>query len=532
RLVGYRLLAFGHAAADVHEATTDADIPAPAPRVVERARSGRDQPADDHVLLQAAQVVLQATNRRFRQHAGRLLERGRRDERLRRQRRLGDAEQHRLEPGRDLARLFRPLVHIRDARAVELLAAQQRGVAAVGDFDLAQQLANDHLDVLVVDVHALQPVHVLDLAHQVVRQRLHALQAQDVVRVRLAVRDDFAALHVFAFEDVEVAPLRNQLFVLLALLVGDDQAALALRFLTEGHRAGVLREDRRVLRLARLEQIRDARQTAGDVASLRGLLRDARDDVADRHFRAVVEAHDCARGQRVHRWNVGVRERDFLALGIRQAHDRTQVLAAARTLLRIHHDRARQTRDLVDLALHRQAFDEVLELDETRHLGHDRVRVRIPGRHDLAGADRIAVADGDDRAVRDLVALALTTEFVDHAELAGARGRDPVTLLVMHRLQVVQTRCALALRFDRVRRCRSRRRATDVERTHRQLRARLTDRLGRDHADRFAQVDAMTAREVASVALRAHAVARLARDRRAHLHLVDAFLLEQLHQLF
>src|SRR6185503_10984475 len=404
RLVGYRLLAFDTAAADVHEAATRADIPAPAPRVVERARSGRDQPADDHVLLQAAQVVLQAADRRFRQHAGRLLERSRRYERLRRQRRLGDAQQHRLQSRRNLALLLDALVHVRDPGTIQLLAAQQRGVAGVGDFDLPQHLANDHLDVLVVDLHALQPVHVLDLAHQVVGQRLDALQTQDVVRVRLAVRDHFAALHVLAFEDVEVAPLRNQLFVLLALLIGDDQAALALRFLAERHRAGVLREDRRVLRLAGLEQIRDARQTAGDVASLRGLLRDTRDDVADGHFRAVLQAHDRARGQRVHGRNVGVREGDFLALGIRQAHDRTQILAAAGALLRIHHDRARQARDLVDLALHRQAFDEVLELDEARHFGHDRVGVRVPGRHDLARADRIAVADGDDRAVRDLVA--------------------------------------------------------------------------------------------------------------------------------
>ena len=41
----------------------------------------------------------------------------------------------------------------------------------IGDFDLAQHLANDHLDVLVVDPHTLQAVNVLDFAHQVVGQR-------------------------------------------------------------------------------------------------------------------------------------------------------------------------------------------------------------------------------------------------------------------------------------------------------------------------------------------------------------------------
>ena len=46
----------------------------------------------------------------------------------------------------------------------------------------------------------------------------------------------------------------------------------------------------------------------------------------------------------------------------------------------------------------------------------------------------------------------------------------------------------------------SRRRATDVERTHRELRARLADRLRGDDADRLADVDRAAAREVASVA--------------------------------
>ena len=195
---------------------------------------------------------------------------------------------------------------------------------------------------------------------------------------------DFAALHVLAFEHVQLAPLRNQLLVLLALLVGDDQAPLALGFLAEADRARVLGEDRRVLRLAGLEQVRDARQTAGDVAGLRGFLRDTRDDVADRHFRAVLQAHDRARRQRVQRRNVGVREGHFLALGIHQAHDRTQVLAAASRAASDPSRPCSTGRSLRRPALHGHAVDEVREPDEARHFGHDRVGMRIPGRHDLA----------------------------------------------------------------------------------------------------------------------------------------------------
>ena len=47
----------------------------------------------------------------------------------------------------------------------------------------------------------------------------------------------------------------------------------------------------------------------------------------------------------------------------------------------------------------------------------------------------------------------------------------------------------------------ARRRATDVERAHRELRARLADRLGGDDADRLADVDLVAAGEVAPVAL-------------------------------
>jgi hypothetical protein len=101
--------------------------------------------------------------------------------------------------------------------AVELLAAQESGLAGSTTSTLRSIWRMIDLDVLVVDLHALQAVHVLDLAHQVVGQRLDALQAQDVVRVRLAVGDHLAASPPCSPSNtLSVAPLRNQLLVLLA----------------------------------------------------------------------------------------------------------------------------------------------------------------------------------------------------------------------------------------------------------------------------------------------------------------------------
>ena len=55
--------------------------------------------------------------------------------------------------------------------------------------------------------------------------------------------------------------------------------------------------------------------------------------------------------------------------------------------------------------------------------------------------------------------------------------------------------------------------AAGVERPHRQLRARLADRLGGDDADRLARADHVAGGEVAAVARPADAVAGLAGQR-------------------
>src|SRR5690606_15791471 len=148
-------------------------------------------------------------------------------------------------------------------------------------------------------------------------------------------------------------------------------------------------------------------------------------------------------------------------------------------------------------------------------------------RDELARLHRLAVRDAERRAVRHLVALALPAELVDDRELARAGRRDQMPLLlVLDGLQVLEPDRAGALALDAVARRRRRRGAADVARPHRQLRARLADRLRRDDAARLALVAAVAAREVAPVALGADAVLRLARDRRAREHLIDRVRLE------
>ena len=153
---------------------------------------------------------------------------------------------------------------------------------AIDDIDLLQHLADDHLDVLVVDAHALQPVDLLDFVDEIGGELLDALDRQDVVRRRVAVDDVIPLLHDVAVLEMDVLALGDQIFDRLGpfLVRNDRDALLVLEVAPELDRPRNLGDDRVVLRPARLEQLRHARQTARDVARLGAVDRDAGDDVA------------------------------------------------------------------------------------------------------------------------------------------------------------------------------------------------------------------------------------------------------------
>ena len=112
-----------------------------------------------------------------------------------------------------------PLVDLVELEPVDLLADQEGRVAGVDDLDLLQHLADDHLDVLVVDLHALELVDLLDLVDQELRQRLDAQDPQEVVRHRVAVDDQVARLHDVALLHDHVAALGDQVLDRLEILV-------------------------------------------------------------------------------------------------------------------------------------------------------------------------------------------------------------------------------------------------------------------------------------------------------------------------
>src|SRR2546426_708109 len=151
--------------------------------VVREPCARRDQPPDDDVLLETAQLVRLARDGRLGEHARGLLERRGRDEAVGRQRGLRDAEQHGLRRGGALALRDDPLVLLLEPELVHELAHDELRVADLLDPDASEHLADDDLDVLVVDRDALEAVDLLHLVHEVALQLAVAEHGQVVVRV-------------------------------------------------------------------------------------------------------------------------------------------------------------------------------------------------------------------------------------------------------------------------------------------------------------------------------------------------------------
>src|SRR5262249_42603915 len=147
----------------------------------------------------------------------------------------------------------------------------------------------------------------------------------------------------------------------------------------------------------------------------------------------------------------------------------------------------------------------------------DRERERVPRGQQLILRHAAAVFDENVRAVNDLVTRRFTTAIVDDDQRTVAVHRDAFALAALDRLQVEILDRAVLTRFV-FGRLLEPRRATDVERTHRQLRARLANRLRRDHADGLADLDRTTSCEIASVTLDAAATTRFAGQHRTNTH--------------
>src|SRR6478736_8772630 len=483
--------------------------------VSREARARRAQVAHDDVFLEAAQGVDLAQRRGIGEDARRFLEGGGRDEALGLEGGLGDAQQDRLGFGGFATGRFHALVFTQEGDAIDLLAPEPLGISRIGDADLAEHLADDDLDVLVVDRHALETIDFLHLADEELVERGRPEDLEDLVRIGgafgqvLALVDDVAGLHD------DVLAVRDQVFLFAAgFLVADDELALAADGTLErndtldaGHLGGFLRA-------AGFEQLGHARETTGDVLGHGRLARrlgeqGARlDDVAfgDGH---LGTGRDGVSGDRlaVIVANFDLRVEVFLVL---DDHGRD---AAG---------------GFVEFALHGHTRDHVLEVERAGLLGENRDVVRIPLGDRLALGNLVRVSHGEEGADHNRVGLELAIVLVEDLDGTGLveddveafRGLYHAEAAVLHDTGIAHLDLGvLGTRGGD---------AADVEGTHRKLRARLADRLGGDDADGVTDLRDLVGRGIDAVGLGVDALLARGGERREHLDALDAGVVDAL----
>ena len=193
-----------------------------------RARPGRDELADDDVLLEPDQVVLGAVDGGLGEHPGRLLEGRRGEEAGGVERGLGHAQQHGLGRGRLAALGQDAVVVLLELEPIDQLRREQVDVARLVDADLAEHLPDDDLDVLVVDRDALALVDLLDFLDQVALDGVLAPGVEVFLRVDRAIGDGVAGADLRAVVDQDLGVVRDEVLALDDVLGADDEPVVAL----------------------------------------------------------------------------------------------------------------------------------------------------------------------------------------------------------------------------------------------------------------------------------------------------------------
>ena len=128
--------------------------------------AGRYQLTDDYIFLQTQQMVALAPDCSIRQRLCGFLEGSGGQEALRTGGSLGDTLQHRCggNQGKGLLTVVDPLldllVDLCNLLGVYQSTGEQIAAAGILNLDLAQHLAHDNLNVLVVDVNTLETVYL------------------------------------------------------------------------------------------------------------------------------------------------------------------------------------------------------------------------------------------------------------------------------------------------------------------------------------------------------------------------------------
>ncbi len=223
--------------------------------------------------------------------------------------------------------------------------------------------------------------------------------------------------------DDDVLRLGHQIFPCLAGLRCDDHPSLALQLLAKGYAAVNLGNNRLLLELAHLKQLRNSGQTAGDVLGFGGLTRNFSHHCTGGDLCSLICRDDRANRQRVAGIMLQAGQLHGAAPFIFDRDTRSRMLGNHR----MDDDTGNLAGDLVNTLLHGVTLDDIAVFDLAAHLGNNWNRERIPVSDDCARINLGTVHDPQLRAVRNWKALAVHALLVhnDHLSISVHNHVEP-----------------------------------------------------------------------------------------------------------
>ena len=201
-------------------------------------------------------------------------------------------------------------------------------------------------------------------------------------------------------------------------------------------------------------------------------------------MRAILHRKDGVDRHEVTRFKP-VRKLDHLSLFVTQRDPRFEV-AASLLLLPVDDDAVRDTGCFIHHFAHGYAVDQVDVVHDTFLFGDDRNGVGIPFREALSLRHLTTFVDEKLGAIGYAVACPVTSVLVLEDDFEIPAHHDRHAIRIHDHVPVVDGDHRVGRRFDRALLRATLCRTADMEGAHRELRARLTDRLCGDHADSLA----------------------------------------------
>ena len=307
---------------------------------------------------------------------------------------------------------------------------------------------------------------------------------------------------------------RNEICFLLTEFGGNEQLTVTTFDFTEGDLTIDLGYYSRVRRVTSLEQLRDTRQTGGNITTAVGSTSHGEQGISDLNGCAVGEDKGC-----FHRQVIGTKDIAFLIYDMSLRH--------LGLILGIGNRNLTLTGLLINLRLRGYTLDDIFVFDETVLLDYQRSLIRIPFAYYRTLVVFLTRSNEQLSCVRDIEVReynACLLIFEGHSVLTAnddnisCSSRDGTQIFDLHDTFTGQFVCTLCSSTT----CQT----TGVEGTEGQLSTRLTDSLCCDDTDCFTLLNHLTGCQVTSVTLSTYTVFGFAGEYRTDLYLFNTCSLD------